>query len=80
MFSFLVSEFQNTIDNEIGPEEGNAIAEALKINSSIQHLDLECNEFFFENLFFILLCFFSFFFPQTPKLTKKNQFQKNKRE
>jgi hypothetical protein len=33
-------------DDEIGPEGGKAIAEALKINSSIQHLNFGGNDFF----------------------------------
>jgi hypothetical protein len=47
--------------NEIGPEGAKAIAEALKINSSIQHLNLQCNEFLF-----------SFLFKLTNKLKKTN--------
>jgi hypothetical protein len=65
---------KKTKENRIGPEGSKAIAEALKINSSIRHLDLEGNDFFLRISSFSL---FSFpFFPQTPK--QQNQFQKQK--
>ena len=44
---------KKTTDNQLGPEGGKVIAEALKINSSIQHLNLESNHF--------QISFFSFF-------------------
>jgi hypothetical protein len=37
---------KETKGNQLGPEGGKAIAEALKINSSIQHLNLAGNDFF----------------------------------
>jgi hypothetical protein len=53
--------------NGLGSEGGKAIAEALKINSSIQHLNLQSNE---NPSFFSFFVIFIIFFPQTPKKTK----------
>jgi hypothetical protein len=44
---------KKTKGNGLGPEGGKAIAEALKINSSIQYLDLASN--YFQISFFISL-------------------------
>jgi hypothetical protein len=53
-------------DNELGPEGGMLIAEALKINSSIQHLSFWSN----------ILCFIFPFLNTNSQ--KQNQFQKQK--
>jgi hypothetical protein len=51
-------------DNQLGPEGGKAVAEALKVNSSIQHLDLACNDF---QIFFF---YFPFLNTNSPKKQK----------
>jgi hypothetical protein len=70
-FHFFPSNTKTT-GSQLGSEGGKGIAEALKINSSIQHLNLESNEFFLRISFFPFFVFFHFF-PQTPKLTQKTK-------